>query len=515
MGSLGFWRRALADPAWIAAVEPGGTQRTAGDLLARVNQLTHGLRAMGLRPGDGVAVLAPNGTPALEVYLAALQSGWYFTPINWHFTVPEIAYIVRDSEARAFVVHERFAEAGSRAAEEAGTGAARISYGTVPGFRPVTQVCAGQPATVPPARTSGASMHYTSGTTGRPKGVRRALAGLDPDEAGELSSALPQLFGITGGPPNAHLVCSPHYHTAVTVFGGAAIQMGHTLVYMDGWDSEHALALVERYRVTSTHMVPTQFKRLLGLPEAVRRRYDLSSMRWLLHAAAPCPVGIKQAMLDWWGPCVYEYYAATEGGGTLATPQDWLARPGTVGRPWPVSEIMIVDDGGRRCPPGVPGTVYLRSSLTPFVYKGDPAKTEAARLGEFFTVGDIGYLDEDGFLFLCDRKADVIISGGVNIYPAEIEAEIIMHPLVADVAVFGVPDPDWGEAVRAVVQPMPGAAAGPELAAAILASLDGRLARLKRPQVISFTSQLPRDPAGKLLRRRLRDPFWQGRVTAI
>jgi long-chain acyl-CoA synthetase len=463
-----------------------------------------------------MAILAPNGIAALEVYLAALQSGWYLTPVNWHFTNPEIAYILRDCEAKVFFAHERFAAAGAGAAAEAGIPASgRISYGTVPGFTPVESVRAGQSPATPTGRTAGATMHYTSGTTGRPKGVRRELSGLDPDEAGELSSLLPQLFGITPGPPNVHLVTSPHYHTAASVFGGAALMMGHRLVYMDGWDAERVLALVERYRVTNTHMVPTHFTRLLALPEETRQRYDLSSMRWILHAAAPCPVGVKRAMLDWWGPRVYEYYAATEGGGTLATPEDWLAKPGTVGKPWPISQVMVADEDGEKCPPGVPGTVYLRSDLTDFVYKGDPAKTAAARRGAFFTVGDIGYLDQDGYLFLCDRKADVIISGGANIYPAEIEGEIIMHSQVADVAVFGIPDEEWGESVAAVVQPEAGAAPGPDLAASILASLDGRLARMKWPRRIDFIEEMPRDPSGKLLKRRLRDPYWQGRSTAI
>ncbi|MBO0770092.1 MAG: acyl-CoA synthetase [Actinobacteria bacterium] len=516
MGSLGFWQQAAADPEWVTVTDPDGTQHRAGDLLARANQLSHGLRAIGLRPGDGVATLLPNCAAALEVYLAALQAGFYFTPINWHFTAPEIAYIVRDSEAKAFFVHERFAAAGASAAEQAGVGAAgRISYGRVPGFRPVAGFLAGQPAGRPEGRTAGATMHYTSGTTGRPKGVRRELSGLDPDESAELGTALPQFFGITPGRPNVHLITSPNYHTAVTVFGAGAVHLGHSLVYMDAWDAEQALALVERHQVTSTHMVPTHFKRMLSLPAATRRRYDVSSMRWLLHAAAPCPAGIKRAMLDWWGPCVYEYYAATEGGGTIVTPQEWLARPGTVGRPWPVSEIMIAGDDGEQCPPGTPGTVYMRMSLSEFRYKGDAAKTEASRLRGYFTVGDIGYLDEDGFLFLCDRKADMIISGGANIYPAEIEAEIIMHPLVDDVAVFGVPDDDWGESVRAVVQPAAGAEPGPALAADILASLEGRLARMKWPQTIDFMAELPRDPSGKLLKRRLRAPFWEGRSVAI
>ena len=513
--ALAFWRRAEQDPSWTALIEPDGTRVTAGELLARVNQLTHLLRALGLRPGDGIAGVLPNGSPALEVYLAALQGGWYYTPINWHFTVPEIGYIVADSEAKAFFVHERYAAVGVAAADQAGVPASgRLSYGEVPGFTPVRNLLAGQPASMPTERTAGSSMHYTSGTTGRPKGVRRPLSGLDPDEAAELTAMLLQLFGVPPGQPNVHLVTSPNYHTAVTMFGASAVHLGHTLAYMDAWDAEQALACIERYRVTSTHMVPTHFKRLLSLPEETRRRYDLSSMRWLLHAAAPCPVPLKRAMLDWWGPVVYEYYAATEGGGTLATPQDWLERPGTVGKPWPVTEVMIADEDGNECPPGKPGTVYLKMGLD-FEYKGDPAKTAAGRLRDFFTAGDIGYLDHDGFLFLCDRKSDVIISGGVNIYPAEIEAELIMHPAVADVAVFGVPDDEWGERVLAVVQPAAGLPPGPALAADILASLDGKLARLKWPAAIDFTAELPRDPSGKLLKRRLREPYWQAAGRSI
>ncbi len=467
--------------------------------------------------------MLPNGAAALEVYLAALQAGWYLTPINWHFTAPEIAYILRDCEARAVFTHDRFAAAVGVAADEAEIPqAARFLFGSAPhgrggqpGFTPVAELREGQPAEPPSGRTAGATMHYTSGTTGRPKGVRRPLSGLDPDDVAELSTALLQFFGVTVGPPNVHLVTSPNYHTAVTVFAGGALHMGHTLICMDSWDAERALALVERYQVTNTHMVPTHFKRMLSLPEEVRASYDLSSMKWLIHAAAPCPVGIKQAMLDWWGPCVYEYYAATEGGGTIATPSDWLGRPGTVGTPWPVSQVMVADDDGNECPPGVPGTIYMKMGESSFDYKGDPGKTAAGRLKGFFTVGDIGYLDGDGFLFLHDRKSDVIISGGANIYPAEIEAEIILNPKVADVAVFGIPDEEWGEQVKAVVQPAAGAMPGPELAAEILASLEGRLARMKWPRSIDFTAELPRDPSGKLLKRKLRAPYWEGHSRSI
>jgi long-chain acyl-CoA synthetase len=514
--ALGFWGRAQQDPNWIAVIESDGTEHRAGDVLARANQITHGLRALGLRAGDGIASVLPNGVAPVELYLAALQAGWYLTPINWHFTAPEMAYIMRDCEAKAVFVHERYATAGAAAAQEAEIPAeARFSYGDVPGFTPVAVLREGQPDTMPADRTAGATMHYTSGTTGRPKGVRRALSGMDPDEAAELGTALQQFFGITLGQPNAHLVSSPNYHTAVTVFGGGALHMGHTLVCMDTWDAEETLRLVDRYRVTNTHMVPTHFKRMLSLPEETRGRYDVSSMKWLIHAAAPCPIGIKRAMLDWWGPCVYEYYAATEGGGTIVSPQDWLAKPGTVGTPWPISEVMIADDDGIQCPPGTPGTVYMKMGLADFAYKDDPEKTEASRLRGFFTVGDIGYLDDDGYLFLCDRKSDMIISGGANIYPAEIEAEIILNPKVADVAVFGIPDEDWGEQIKAVVQPTVPGSGSDELAAEILASLDGRLARMKWPKTIDFLDELPRDPSGKLLKRKLRAPYWEGRSTAI
>ncbi|MER6505283.1 acyl-CoA synthetase [Nonomuraea sp. NPDC001636] len=516
MGTLGFWRLAQADPGWIAAVDPDGTEHRAGDLLARSNRLVHGLRELGLEPGDGICGLVPNGADGLVLYLAALQAGWYYTPINWHLTGPEIGYIVSDSEAKAFFVHPRFLQEGARGAEAIEPHRRfLLGDGGQDGFRPASELTAGQPDTAPPGRTAGATMHYTSGTTGRPKGVRRTLSGLDPDDGAELMTFLLGLFGITAGPPNAHLVTSPSYHTAVTQFGGSALHMGHTLVYMDRWDAEETLRLCERYRVTNSHMVPTHFKRLLALPEATRAKYDLSSLKWMIHAAAPCPVPVKWAMFEWWGDCIYEYYAATEGGGTLATPEGWKAHPGTVGSAWPISELLIADDEGEPVPTGTPGTIYMKMMGVPFEYKGDPDKTAANRLKDYFTVGDIGYLDEDGFLFLCDRKADMIISGGTNIYPAEIENELMIHPKVADVAVFGIPDDDWGEQIKAVVEPAPGVAPGPELAAELIASLEGRLARMKWPKSVDFIAEMPREPNGKLLKRKLRAPYWEGHDRAI
>jgi long-chain acyl-CoA synthetase len=277
---------------------------------------------------------------------------------------------------------------------------------------------------------------------------------------------------------------------------------------MDGWSPEETLRLIADQRVSTSHMVPTQFHRLLALPDDVRAAADVSSLTHVIHAAAPCPIEDKRRMLEWWGPVIYEYYAATEGGGTMVTPQEWLRKPGTVGRAWPNSDVRVEDDEGRPCPPGEPGTVYLSLGQADFEYHRDAEKTRAGRRDGFFTVGDVGYLDEDGYLFLCDRKADMIISGGVNIYPAEIESALFAHPRVADVAVFGIPDPEWGEQVKAVVEPTKGTTAGPELARELDEFCRGRLAGYKCPRSFDFIEAMPREPTGKLLKRRLRDPYW-------
>jgi long-chain acyl-CoA synthetase len=285
---------------------------------------------------------------------------------------------------------------------------------------------------------------------------------------------------------------------------------------MDKWDPEEALRLIDTYKCTHTHMVPTQFQRMLALPDDVKAKYDVSSMKWAIHAAAPCPVDVKRKMLEWWGPVIWEYYAATEGGGTLATPEDWLKYPGTVGNAWPISQLKITDDEGNVCPPGTPGVVWMHMGAQDFEYKGDKGKTDENHDAEgYFTVGDVGYLNEDGFLFLCDRKSDMIIAGGVNIYPAEIEGEIQAHPQVQDVAVFGIPDEDMGEQIKAVVQPEEGVAGDEALRKSIMDHLAGRLAKFKWPRSIDFVDELPREPTGKLLKRQLRDPYWEGRERAI
>jgi long-chain acyl-CoA synthetase len=299
------------------------------------------------------------------------------------------------------------------------------------------------------------------------------------------------------------------------VFVGGALHYGHTVVLMDGFSPEPLLELIERHRVTHTLVVPTQFVRLLALPEDVRRRRDLSSLRLVAHGAAPCPVEVKRRMIDWLGPILVEYYAATEGGGTLAFSDEWLARPGTVGRPRGTTEILILDDDGNPLPAGQVGNVYLGNDGPGFAYYKDGDKTAAAHRGRYVTVGDVGYLDEDGYLFLCDRKTEMIISGGVNIYPAEIEGVLILHPQVADVAVFGIPNGEWGEEVKAVVQPAPEARAGEALAAELLGFCEGRMARYKIPRSIDFEAELPRDESGKLWKRTLRDPYWAGRNRLI
>lgn len=314
-------------------------------------------------------------------------------------------------------------------------------------------------------------------------------------------------FGIFGLEPfdgHVHLCGSPLYHTAVLNFASISLQLGHPVVLVDRWDPERMLALVERHRVTHTHMVPTQFHRLLALPAEVRERHDVSSMRVAIHGAAPCPIEVKRRMLDWWGPVVVEYYAATEGGGTVIPAGEWLRKPGSVGRAWPGSVVRVLDDAGAELPAGEVGTVYMRMGTSSFEYHQAPEKTRSGRVGDLFTLGDVGYLDADGYLYLRDRKSDMIISGGVNIYPAEIENVLSVHPKVADVAVFGVPHEDWGEQVKAVVQPAPGVAGAESLTAELLEFAAERLAKFKLPRVVDYTDELPRDPNGKLYKRKLK-----------
>jgi long-chain acyl-CoA synthetase len=513
MAEFGFWARAQENPGKLALVAPDGTEFTAGELLGRANQVVHGLRGLGLKPGDVVATLLPNCPEMFELYLAALQAGWYLVPINHHLVAPEVAYILKDSEAKVFVAHDRFADVAIDAAREAKLPSDRsLAVGAITGFGSFSAMRDAQSTDNPADRTIGDVMNYTSGTTGNPKGVFRPLSGAVPEEVALGLSGILFLFGIQPDDDNVHIVGSPLYHTAVLRYSGASIHLLHTVVLMDKWNPEEMLQLIEKYKVTSSHMVPTQFHRLLALPEETRNKYDVSSVEHMIHAAAPCPIDVKHKMIAWWGNAIDEYYAASEGGGTLVTAEEWLKKPGTVGKPWPISEIAIFDDAGNRIEePNVIGTVYMSMQTGDFSYHKDKEKTQSNRIGKFFTVGDVGLIDEDGYLFLRDRKIDMIISGGANIYPAEIENVLLGFPKVADVAVFGIPNEDWGEEIKAVIEPIEGVDASPELAEEILEYCTSRLAKFKTPKSIDFTDAMPRDPNGKLYKRKLRDPYWEGR----
>ncbi len=514
---IGFWQIAVSDPGHVAVVDPEHNEVTYGELAALTNQIVHGLRALGLSAGDQVTTVLPNRIEQLAVCLACFQGGFYVTTVNWHLVGPEIAYIVNDSETKAFIVDERFsAEAGRVLPETSIPAANRFALGTVPGFRPFAELIDGQPSTRPGDLTTGSYMFYTSGTTGRPKGVRRPLTGVHPDESGGASGGLFMLFGMMPHDDNVHITQAPLYHTAVNNWATTSLHLGHTVVLMDRWTPEGALERIDRYRVTQSHMVPTMFHRLLALPDEVKARYDVSSLRRMIHAAAPCPVETKQRMIDWWGDSIWEYYAATEGGGTIVSPKDWLRYPGTVGVAWPNSEVIVVDDDGNECPPGISGTIYMRMGGNAFEYYKDEEKTKKSRLGEgFWTVGDVGYFNDDGYLFLNDRSNDMIIVGGVNIYPAEIEGQLHQHPAVADVAVFGIPNEDVGEEVKAVIELRPGHEPTDETTADIVAFLRDRIAKQKLPRTIDYTTEMPRDPNGKLYKRKLRDPYWEGRTRSI
>jgi long-chain acyl-CoA synthetase len=507
--ALGLWNIAEQEPGRPAVIGPDGRTLSYGELAAQANRYGRGLRAMGLRAGDAIVLMMPNGAELLAVHFAALQTGLYIVAVNWHLVGPEVAYILSDSGAKAFVTHERFAAVAREAADEAGLAAdARFAVGEVPGFRPLDELGSGEPPGRPDERTMGGAMLYTSGTTGRPKGVRRPLTGADPDDVPGTAIWFFGIFGIAPHDNHVHLCGSPLYHTAVLNFVTISLQLGHPAVLMDRWDPGEMLRLVEKHRVSHSHMVPTQFTRLLALPDAERTGYDLSSMRAMIHGAAPCPQSVKRRMLDWWGPVVVEYYAATEGGGTTIMAEEWLRKPGSVGRPWPGSVVRVLDEDGQEVPTGEPGLVYLRMGTSSFEYHGDKEKTRKARVGDLFTMGDVGHLDADGYLFLHDRKSDMIITGGVNVYPAEIEGELAGHPKVADVAVFGIPHPEWGEEIKAVVQPADGVPPGDELTEELLAYARTRLARFKLPRSVDYVTELPRDPNGKLYKRRLRDPYW-------
>ncbi|MEV4804920.1 AMP-binding protein [Nonomuraea sp. NPDC049421] len=474
----GFYEIAAHDPERPALLGDQGT--TYGALLDRVNRASNGLTSRGAGPGDCVVTVLKNGLDALTMMLATYQIGVYLVPVNWHFTTEEIDYIVADCQAKAVISPDAL---------------------TVP------ELTEGEPATPPPLRKAGSMMLYTSGTTGRPKGVRRRLLDLTPEELYPILMRKSwRHFDLPMD--GVHLVCSQLYHSAPYGQAMMALQFGHAIVAPERFEAAATLELIERHRVTNAFMVPTMFHRMLDVPN--RDKYDLSSLTHLYHGAAPCPPATKKAMIDWLGPVLWEYYGSTEAAvATMVSSEEWLARPGTVGRALDGMTFTIIGEDGEEQPPGSPGLVYI-GGINRFEYHGDPGKTASTMRGRAYTPGDIGYLDEDGYLFLLDRRTDLIISGGVNIYPAEVEAALLEHPSVADVAVIGVPDPEWGHKVVALVQPAAGVSAGDELTAELLRHCAPRLARLKHPRVIEYRESLPRTPTGKLSRRNVREAYLSG-----
>jgi len=506
--ALGFWNIARNEPKRTALFLQDGSSASFGDLLAAANRLSHAFRTLGLVPGDCVASVLPNDANCYAIELASLQSGLYFCPLNHHLTGPEIAYVVEDSEAKLLIAHDRFAEPAVRAAQEVALASRQcLAIGEIEGFAPLEEIMRRQPDTAPSERRPGSRMAYTSGTTGQPKGVRRPLPEGNPDDLAAESAIFARAFGLRPL-DGVHLVVGPLYHAGPHVFSWGSLHVGHAQVLTDRFDAQETLALIERYRVTNTHLVATMFHRLLALPKEVRSRYDVSSLRMVGHTAAPTPVEVKQRMMDWWGPVIWETYGGTEGAATIAKPHHWLKKPGTVGHAVRGVKVRVLDEDGAPCPPGRAGTVYIETSGPRFSYWKDDEKTRSTYRGDSFTLGDLGYLDEEGFLFLTGRKSEVIISGGVNIYPAEVENVLLTHSSVADLAVLGVPDEEWGERVVAVVEPRAGIAqAG--LAEELIQFCRDQIAHYKCPREVHLRAELPRAENGKLYRKRLRDEFWQ------
>jgi long-chain acyl-CoA synthetase len=492
--TLAWWAERQADRT---AIWSSHGDRTFRELNARANKLARALRARGLAAGDAVAIICHNRPEFVETYAAALRSGLRLTTINWHLTGGEAAYIVDDCEAKAVIADASL----STMAREAMAGASRVEFGLalggeIEGFASYEEAIAPEGAEDLDDPTLGRTMLYTSGTTGRPKGVFR-----------KSTAASVDIYGYREG--DVHLCTGPLYHAAPLAFSLAApLTYGAGVVLMDGWDAEEALALIEQHRVTHTHMVPTMFHRLLSLPEEARASHDLSALRQVLHGAAPCPVSVKQRLIEWLGPVVVEYYAATEGTGTFVDSATWLSRPGTVGRPKPDDQVKVGDEDGNELPRGEIGLVYLKApEATRFEYFKDAEKTQRTYRGQYFTLGDVGYMDDDGFLFLTDRTANLIISGGVNIYPAEVDAILLDHPAVGDAATIGVPNEEWGEEVLAVIEPQAGVDASDELAAELIAFCRERLAGYKCPRRVDFIDHLPRLDNGKIYKRLLRERY--------
>lgn len=498
-------------PAFIMAST--GAVTTYKQLDEASNRVAQLLRAHGLKTGDSIAIFMENNPHYLALAWGAQRSGLYYTCISSRLTAGEAAYIVKDCGAKAFFSSDAMGAVAREMPAHLPGVVCFMTGGTAPGYRSFEEAQAAMSSAPIADESSGADMLYSSGTTGRPKGVKHPLTGAPITEAGSLLLIMKGLFGIDGS--DIYLSPAPLYHAAPLRYVMAMHRLGGTTVLMEHFDPEQALALIERHKITCSQWVPTMFVRMLKLPEAARTRHNLSSHKAAIHAAAPCPADVKRRMIEWWGPIIHEYYAGTEGNGFVYTNSaDWLAHPGTVGRAI-LGEIHIVGEDGEDVPVGQEGQIYFANG-TPFEYHNDPKKTAESRNAKGWTsLGDVGRLDADGFLYLTDRKAFMIISGGVNVYPQETENLIIGHPKVADVAVIGVPNEDFGEEVKAVVQPMNWADAGPALADEIIAYCRQHLSAIKCPRTVDFDKDLPRHPTGKLYKRLIRDRYWGNKDSKI
>jgi long-chain acyl-CoA synthetase len=493
-----------------------GETMSYGELDARSNRLAHLLRARGLKRLDHYAVFMENNAAYLPANAAGERAGLYFTCVNSYLTAHELAYIINNSESQALITSRAQRDVAAEALEACPNVRVRLIVDAPSDavFTNLDEACGGFPETPIADEWLGTSMLYSSGTTGRPKGVLRPLPPNPPHEPLPLFHFLTKLWHYRDD--MIYLSPAPLYHAAPQAAVGCAIRRGATAIIMEHFDPEQFLALVEKHRVTHSQLVPTMFNRLLKLPSEVRRRYDLSSLEVVVHAAAPCPVQIKEQMIEWWGPIIHEYYGATEGlGFTACDSPEWLAHRGTVGKVM-LGDLHILDAGMQPAAKGVPGEIWFKTASA-FEYFNDPQRTAQSRSadGTMTTVGDVGFVDDDGFLYLTDRSTFMIISGGVNIYPQECENLLVTHAKVADAAVFGVPNSDLGEEVKALVQLIPGEVPGADLEAELMAFCQQHLARYKCPRSLEFDPALPRLPTGKLYKKALRDRYWSGKTSRI
>ncbi|KUI20787.1 acyl-CoA synthetase [Mycobacterium sp. GA-1285] len=500
-------------PDTPALIEADGDVVTYAELHTRSRQVAALLYNAGLHRGDGVVLVLPNRREFLEITWGCQLSGLYYSAVNTHFTPDEVTYVVADSEAKAVFVDSSMPGLAAYIRETSPRVDLHVVVGgELPGWLCYRDALAS--AGPPPPISDGSEMLYSSGTTGRPKAVRRPLP---TDGAGSwgqnvLETTLLRRYGMTAD--SVYLSPAPLYHAAGVNYTMAVHRVGAAATLMRKFDAETVLRLIETQRVTHAQFVPTMFVRMLKLPIATRQRYDITSLRCVIHAAAPCPVDVKHQMMAWFGPIIHEYYGGTEGfAGSAIGPQEWLAHPGSVGRP--VNPVHIIGQDGTELPPGEAGELFFEGGPD-FEYFKDPGKTASvANEHGWRSLGDVGYVDEDGYLYLTDRSTFMIVSGGVNIYPQEVENVLIMHPKLVDAAVFGVPNAEFGEEVKAVVQPAGGVAPGPALEQELIDYCRSRLAAYKCPRTIDFESELPRDPNGKLYKRRLRDRYWQGHTSRI